>query len=440
MIINSNIVGIIADDLTGANDTALQFHLKGANTQILLSDEIEPLNAKSTQTWAISTESRNVNPEAAYEKVLKAAKMLQEKLNPDYFYKKVDSTIRGNIAVEVLGILSALDYDASIVLPAFPAEVRTTVGGYHLLRGIPIERTEIARDPHSPIFESHLPTLLKSQISPEYQELIGQIELKTVMKGAGPILQRINELVQEGKKLIIADAVSTVDIEQVALAIKKSDYKILPSGTAAFAQALSEYWFANLESEHIIKTFPRLPKLIISGSATQITANQIEKLEDCDEFDDILSIRLDLKTVLEGVKEELVDRVVSNLRVENAVIVHTSNLINEFDGFSEDSLNAELTKTNLAEVITDFLAELTRRVLAKKEAILITLGGETSYKCCSAIGAYQLQLIDEVAPAIALSLDHNAQWIVTKSGNLGNANTLIDILRYFETHGGLQDA
>lgn len=440
MIINSNIVGIIADDLTGANDTALQFHLKGANTQILLSDEIEPLNAKSTQTWAISTESRNVNPEAAYEKVLKAAKMLQEKLNPDYFYKKIDSTIRGNIAVEVLGILSALDYDASIVLPAFPAEVRTTVGGYHLLRGIPIERTEIARDPHSPIFESHLPTLLKSQISPEYQELIGQIELKTVMKGAGPILQRINELVQEGKKLIIADAVSTVDIEQVALAIKKSDYKILPSGTAAFAQALSEYWFANLESEHIIKTFPRLPKLIISGSATQITANQIEKLEDCDEFDDILSIRLDLKTVLEGVKEELVDRVVSNLRVENAVIVHTSNLINEFDGFSEDSLNAELTKTNLAEVITDFLAELTRRVLAKKEAILITLGGETSYKCCSAIDAYQLQLIDEVAPAIALSLDHNAQWIVTKSGNLGNANTLIDILRYFETHGGLQDA
>ena len=75
----------------------------------------------------------------------------------------------------------------------------------------------------------------------------------------------------------------------------------------------------------------------------------------------------------------------------------------------------------------------------RKELILITLGGETSYKCCSAIGAYQLQLIDEVAPAIALTLDHNAQWIVTKSGNLGGANTLIDILKYFETHGGLQD-
>ena len=439
MIINSNIVGIIADDLTGANDTALQFHLKGANTQILLSDEIEPLNIKNTQTWAISTESRNVEPEIAYEKVLKSAKMFVDKLNHDYFYKKIDSTLRGNIAVEVLGILSVLEYDAAIVVPAFPAEIRTTVGGYHLLKGVPIERTEMARDPYSPIFESHIPTLLKSQVLPQYQDLIGSLELKTIMKGAGPILQKINELVRDGKKLIVADAVSTVDIEQIALAIKKSENKILPAGTAAFAQALGEYWFADLDAEHIIKTFPRLPKLIVSGSATQITANQIEKLENSDEFDDVLTINLDLKTVLDGVKDELVERIVSNLRFENTVVVHTSKLIKEFDGFSEDSLNAELTKANLACVITDFLAELTRRVLARKEAILITLGGETSYKCCSAIGAYQLQLIDEVAPAIALTLDHNAQWIVTKSGNLGNANTLIDILKYFETHGGLQN-
>lgn len=437
MIINSNIVGILADDLTGANDTALQFYLKGANTQILLSDEIEPLNVKGTQTWAISTESRNIEPEKAFDKVVKSATMFTQKLNPDFIYKKIDSTIRGNIAVEILGILSVTDYDASVIVPAFPAEMRTTVGGYHMLKGIPIERTEMARDPHSPIVESHVPTLLKNQLSNEYKNLVGQIELKTVMKGAGPILQKLNELVCEGKKFIVADAVSTVDIEQIALAIKKSDKKILPAGTAAFAQALSEFWFADLDSEHIIKTFPNLPKFIVSGSATQITANQIEKLENSDEFENILSISFDLKTILGGVTNELVERIVSNLSFDNTVIVHTSKLIKDFDGFSDDSLNAELTKASLADVITDFLAELTKRVLEKKEAILITLGGETSYKCCNAIGAYQLQLIDEVAPAIALSLDHSAQWIVTKSGNLGGTNTLIDILKYFETHGGL---
>ncbi|MFQ8626449.1 MAG: four-carbon acid sugar kinase family protein, partial [Candidatus Gastranaerophilaceae bacterium] len=147
MIINSNIVGIIADDLTGANDTALQFHLKGANTQILLSDEVEPLNVRGTQTWAISTESRNVEPEIAYEKVVKATKMFVDKINPDFFYKKIDSTIRGNIAVEVLGMLAVLEWDASVI-PAF-RRVRTTVGGYHLLRGVPIERTKWRRSSFS---------------------------------------------------------------------------------------------------------------------------------------------------------------------------------------------------------------------------------------------------------------------------------------------------
>ena len=72
MMISSNIACIIADDLTGANDTALQFYLKGANTQILLDDSSDaPLNMKGTQVWAISTETRNVEPHEAVEKVIR---------------------------------------------------------------------------------------------------------------------------------------------------------------------------------------------------------------------------------------------------------------------------------------------------------------------------------------------------------------------------------
>ena len=434
MMINSNIVGIVADDLTGANDTALQFHMKGANTQILLDDDVTPANLKTTQTWAISTESRNVEPETAYEKTKSATTFLKDKINPDYFYKKIDSTVRGNIAVEVLAMLEVLELDAAVIIPAFPAEGRVTVGGYHLLKGVPIERTEMARDPHSPIFESHLPTLLKSQLPDFNRDLVASIELTTVMKGAGPILRQLKELIGEGKKIIVVDAVSTVDIEQIVLAMGKSDYNILPAGTAAAAQVLSGLWLPDLKPQHFTKTFPELPKLVISGSATQITSNQIIKLEESDDFENILVVNLDMKTVLDGVREELVERIVTNLGANNIVVVHTADLIRDFDGFSEDSLNAELTKAGLANVITDYLAELTRQVVDRKDVILITLGGETSYKCCEAIGANQLQLIDEVAPAIALSLDHNARWIVTKSGNLGGVNTLIDILKYFENH------
>ena len=42
--------------------------------------------------------------------------------------------------------------------------------------------------------------------------------------------------------------------------------------------------------------------------------------------------------------------------------------------------------------------------------------------------------IDEVVPAISICLDIKRKWIITKSGNLGNSNTLIEILRYLEHH------
>lgn len=433
-MIISNLIGIIADDLTGANETALQFHLRGSNTQILLDYEAYLQNIKNAQTWAISTETRNLEPDVAYNKVKAATKTVTDKLNLELFYKKIDSTLRGNIAVETLAMIEVLNWDAAVIIPAFPSEGRITVGGYHLLKGIPIERTELARDVHSPIFESHIPTLLRSQLSDEQKDLVGLIELSTVMNGAGPILFKINELISQGKKLIVADAVSITDIEQVVLAINKSDYSILPTGSAACAQVLGNIWLPELKNQYVQKTIPELPKLIISGSATQVTETQIKKLADSDDFDNTYFINLDLQSILAGVNEELINRIVKNLGQNNIVVVNTSYLIKDFDGFSDECLNAGLTKSKLASRITDFLAELTKCVVRQRDVILITLGGETSYKCCSAIDSLQLQLVDEVVPSIPLSIDHKAQWIVSKSGNLGTSNTLIDILKYFEKH------
>ncbi len=437
MIINSNTVGIIADDLTGANDTALQFELNGADTNILLNNEIQKTQTNPSQAWAISTESRNVSPQEAFEKVKNAAQLFVNEINPDFFYKKIDSTVRGNIAVEVLSLLQVLEWDAAIVMPAFPQEGRITVGGYHLLKGVPIERTEMARDPHSPITESHLPTMLKAQLGENLVDLVGEIGLKTILDGAGPILMALNELISKGKKIIIADSTSTTDLEQIVLAMQKSNYKILPVGTAAAAKVLSNEWFPQDEEEEVLPVkLPTLPKFIVSGSATHITANQIEKLEQNENYEEnCLIIELNMNTVLSGVEDSLVDRIVSNLGSNNIVLVHTSKLLKNFDGFSEDTIKADLTKSGLANVITDFLSDLAKRVLEKKKAILVTLGGETSYKCCNAIGANQLKLVDEVLPAIALGRSVNSdQWIVTKSGNLGGVNTLIEILRYFEKH------
>lgn len=431
-MIFANQIGIIADDLTGANDTALQFQKRGAVTRILLDYSNIVQSSDEMCVWAASTESRNVSPEDAIQKVKTAVESISTSLNIEHFYKKIDSTVRGNIAVETLTMLDVLDMDAAVIIPAFPSEGRITVGGYHLLKGVPIGRTEMAKDPHSPIVESHVPTLLKNQLH-DKDDIVAHIDLKTVMNGAGPILIKINELIKLGKKLIVADATSIVDIEQIILAINKSGFNILTTGTAAAASVLSSIWLPD-ENDYAQYVIPKLPKLIISGSATEINSNQIEKFKNCDESEDTYEIALTQKNIIDGVSEDMVTNILANLKQDNTVMVHSSYLVDNFDGFSEDSLNAELTKTKFAGKITDFLAELTKRVIEKKQVLLITLGGETSYKCCNAINSTELKLLAEVAPAIALCIDTNGRLIITKSGNLGNSNTLVDIVKYVKRH------
>ena len=435
-MIISNLVGIIADDLTGANDTALQFKKCNAKTKILLDYSIPPENDLSTEIWAISTESRNISAEQAEARVLETIENLNKNLNLEYFYKKIDSTLRGNIARETLTMVQTLNYDAAIIIPAFPSEGRITGGGYQLSKGTPIGRTEMARDPHSPITESYVPSLFKNQLKEDEQNIVGLIGLKTIMNGAGSILIKINELIKEGKKLIIADSASAVDIEQVVLAINKSNYKILPAGTAATGSILAKLWLPEDDitekNEQII--MPQMPNLIISGSATQINSNQIEQLDKTYDFDNIHTLPLTIEMVLNGINDDFVNDIVSQLSSGDTVVIHSSKLLENFDGFSDDSLRGELSRANLASKITDYLAELTKAITDKIKVLLITLGGETSYKCCNAISAKELIMKDEVAPAIALCVDYKNQWIITKSGNLGNPKTLIEILKYIEKH------
>lgn len=428
----SNYIAIIADDLTGANDTSLQFFLSGCKTQVAFGEDISIDENLQTEVFAMSTESRNVNAQIAHERVLNAAENILKKNNFEYIYKKIDSVLRGNIAVEVLTILNSLEMDAAIIFPAFPNEGRTTIGGFHLVKGIPLQRTEVSRDPAFPITESNIVSILKNQLPEEMTSFIDLITLDIVMKGAGPILTKINELISKGKKLIIADAVSTTDLEQIALAVTKSNYNILPCGSAGAAQALSKIWHPDGDNQIKNIEIPKLPKLVVSGSATDLTASQIKRLQDNDDIENTYFIAVKPQNIFSNDYEEIAQRIINNLVKDNIVIVHSSELIENNEQLTSLLIENELTKEIFISKICDYMAAVTRTVLAQTQTILITVGGETSYKCCRAIGCKNLQILDTVAPAIPLGVDNKGQLIVTKSGNLGTQNTLIDIIRYFE--------
>ena len=84
-------VAIIADDLTGANDTALQFHLKGCSVQVLTNYKDIEKTHENTQVWAVSTESRNIEPDEAKARAKEATTSLINNLGVEYIYKKVPS-------------------------------------------------------------------------------------------------------------------------------------------------------------------------------------------------------------------------------------------------------------------------------------------------------------------------------------------------------------
>lgn len=429
----SNYIAIIADDLTGANDTSLQFFIQGCMTQVAFGEDISIDENLKTEVFAMSTESRNISSDLAIERVKNASLNILKEYGFEYIYKKIDSVLRGNIGVEIMTLIETLDFDAAIIFPAFPNEGRTTIGAYQLLKGVPIQRTEVSRDPAFPITESNIVNLLRNQIDAKQSEIVDLISLDIVMKGAGPILTKLNDLISKGKKLIVADAVSTTDLEQIVLAVTKSNYNILPCGSAGAAQAFSKIWHNEGDkTSHVAQSIPLLPKLVVSGSATDLTASQIKRLQEYDGIENTYFISIKPENIFSDDYADIAQRAINNLNKENTVIIHSSDLIEDNDKLSSLLIENEITKEKFISKICDYLAAVTRTVMAEKQAILITVGGETSYKCCRAIGSKNLQIIDTVAPAIPLGVDHKGQLIVTKSGNLGTQNTLVDIIKYFE--------
>ncbi|MCD8025295.1 MAG: hypothetical protein LUE64_07155 [Candidatus Gastranaerophilales bacterium] len=429
-------IGIVADDLTGANDTALQFFMKGSNAEIIFEADICQKIHQNIETWALTTETRNLDAKTAAKTVWENTVKIKEVLSVERFYKKIDSTLRGNVAVEILSMLDALEYDAAVIAPAFIQEGRITIGGYQLLKGVPIERTDAARDSYAPIFDSYIPDILRKQVNENLYETVDTIELKVVAKGALAITNKLNELISKGKKLIVVDAVCAVDLEQIVLALEKSKYKILPAGSAGLANALSNIWLHEIERESVLKQIPALPKLILSGSKTSITMAQIKKLSLEDDINNSYFIELCVDDILHQDIDSVSKRIVQNLGKNNIVVVHASKLDDEIEnnGGSEKLIDEGMTREMLSCAITDYLARIAAKTNEMAEYILITIGGETSYKCTKAVNCGYLQVVDGVLPAIPLCMDSNAKFVLTKSGNMGSSTALIDIINYFKHH------
>src|SRR5680860_466555 len=102
---------VIADDLTGANDTGVQFTKKGYSTIVSVLDEHSTIIIPDNlDVFVMDTETRELESKTARKRL----KSILEKINineKEVVYKKVDTTIRGNTGDEIEEIMNILKKD-----------------------------------------------------------------------------------------------------------------------------------------------------------------------------------------------------------------------------------------------------------------------------------------------------------------------------------------
>jgi uncharacterized protein YgbK (DUF1537 family) len=172
---------LIADDLTGGADSGAQFAKRGFSTLLISVKEgaqIDFSKYTSSDVLVINTDSRRLTPDKASDLVSSLCRGYDRNLFP-VIYKKIDSTLRGNVGFEIDAILKETKIPICFMTPAYPDQNRTLINGILMVGGKPVALTEAARDTASPVQESHVQKLLQDQS----RNNIGKIELSHVAAG-----------------------------------------------------------------------------------------------------------------------------------------------------------------------------------------------------------------------------------------------------------------
>ena len=133
-------VRILADDLTGALDTAAGFTGDGPVTVRW------DLGAPAGECIAMSSETREAAHDEAVARVTRLAAALP---GPGILLKKVDSLLRGHVAAEIAATMRAGGFARAIFAPAFPDRGRVTRNGMQHVRsdaGLQMIETDVGAE------------------------------------------------------------------------------------------------------------------------------------------------------------------------------------------------------------------------------------------------------------------------------------------------------
>ncbi|SFP85982.1 Uncharacterized conserved protein YgbK, DUF1537 family [Geodermatophilus dictyosporus] len=224
-------IGVVADDLTGATDTSVQFARRGWPTLLRLRPGADRLPADAV--LAECTDARALGDAAA--PATAAAVTRLHASGAGRLYVKVDSTMRGSVAAQVRGALeswSAVRPAAfAVVCPAYPAMDRVVAAGVALAGRRLLEEGPAGRDPVTPVATSRLADLLPGSVHVPQPPGGDPAALAATLTAAG-----------RAARVVTVDARDDADLARLADAVERVGPDAVPAGSAGLAGALADRW------------------------------------------------------------------------------------------------------------------------------------------------------------------------------------------------------
>jgi len=469
-------IAIIADDLTGAADTAAAFARPGRPVPISLNER--PVPSEGAAAFAVTTESRAASAEAACDLTAAAVRGALA-AGAGLIYKKVDSNLRGNIGAE-LAALHEVARCPILLAPAFPGRGRTTENGVVLINGVPASETEMARDPEAPLSHSRIAEIIHSQ-RPDLP--VGHLSHGDLPITADHLSRRLDEA-----PILIADATTDADLDLIAEAALAMDPPPILAGSAGLASAISRRLLGGgtngtrrdsvprpegpcSESEQpsepapgavpkpmpgVPKGMPAVPKgapsvpksvpavpfvppslvpsdeqggpvLAVLASSSRSLARQVSLAAE-QGLDTIPVNCQGLSWAEEPVPQlgEAIARAVAALRAGRDAIVHATGPLPAVD--------------RPVDLIVEHLAHLSFAVTKQaRPAALLVGGGATAHGVLVTLGTVAIQIDAEPLPGIAAGVTMGGHFagrpVVLKPGAAGDETSLISLIRYLRHRG-----
>ena len=409
---------IIADDLTGAADSAVQFRQAGFSAVVLAQPASHRSAWPRAQVVSLSLNTRDASPAAVRRIWERQAPTIRALAQDALVYHKIDSTLRGHPGLEVRLLLDCLGAASAIVVPAFPKLGRHTVDGVHRVYGVPLAETEYSRTRRRSLPTSHLPDLLMAgddarPIHLPWQVIDGGVEI---------VAQWLRERLDEPCRLITADAADEHHLDILTQAVLPLVGRVLLVGSAGWAERLA------MACKGVLADMPTGPGALgVVGSLSAIATRQVEVASEAGVT--VVQCAPPSAHAMLGDTARDWQSVVHTLAAGRSVLLWTN------------PGDPRAAARSAGQRVLRTVADRVRALLSTTPVSgLMIVGGDTAQTVFRALHASGLVLAGEVAPGVPYGRLLHGPFAglptATKAGGFGADTVLKECLKFLQSWSG----